>query len=329
MRSKTGRKLTDKQMDHFLRYHITENKDFSPEMRKKLDDRSLFLFSNNKAKEMHNIFKLTQVCSKQNPCAKMVSIKSGRHCKCREQCWHDDNRPNKAFFCVGSVVMIKGCNFHPRWGLYNGSMGTVKDIVYEKDQSPHVAGCLPSYVLVDFPHYCGPPLFGNKERRQYVPIPVLSAMCSSTYGTMQYVLLKVSYGRTVHTAQGMSIGPVNEGQAPNLFLRCIIDPGSVSTEARNPGLFYVAASRATTMGDPDDIVSSAIYYFGDNMTRERMKSINRQPKARKRDQNYQSKLDKRKNWVNYLKRHEWMMTDRDRRRMERVGRRAEKSKVHP
>jgi hypothetical protein len=41
-------------------------------------------------------------------------------------------------------------------------------------------------------------------------------------------------------------------------------PGTKEFEGRNPGLFYTAFSRATTLGT--DKISSAIYFKGPNMT---------------------------------------------------------------
>ncbi len=40
-------------------------------------------------------------------------------------------------------------NFEPDWGLYNGSIGTVKEIVFKKGESP-LDGTLPQYVIVEF-----------------------------------------------------------------------------------------------------------------------------------------------------------------------------------
>ena len=46
-------------------------------------------------------------------------------------------------------------NFEPGWGLYNNSIGTVRDIVFAPGDDPN-SGDLPQYVAVEFSHYTGP-----------------------------------------------------------------------------------------------------------------------------------------------------------------------------
>ena len=77
-------------------------------------------------------------------------------------------------------------------------------------------------------------------------------------------------------------------------------------EATNPGLLYVAISRGTTMGDPDNLMSSAIYFFGSNMTKERLRGVNRMPKERK-DATHLPLLSRREQWVKYLKEHQFVI----------------------
>ena len=49
----------------------------------------------------------------------------------------------------------------PDWGLYNGAIGTVKEIVYTLNKSP-IDDDLPEFVLVEFTQYCGPPWMTDK-----------------------------------------------------------------------------------------------------------------------------------------------------------------------
>ena len=109
-----------------------------------------------------------------------------------------------------------------------------------------------------------------------------------------FVPLILSYGRTIHSAQGLSIGPSKEGQAINMLLRCIVHLGTLKFLASHPGLMYTAFSRATTMGDADDLLSSAIYFVGDVMSETLLKEMN----TKKRTQG--ETLKKRDAWVVYL-----------------------------
>ena len=70
--------------------------------------------------------------------------------------FRDDQAPKVTNICRGARVQITGRNFEPDWGLYNGAIGTVKEIVYSADESP-IEGHFPQYVIVQFPQYCGPP----------------------------------------------------------------------------------------------------------------------------------------------------------------------------
>jgi hypothetical protein len=52
--------------------------------------------------------------------------------------------------CRESNVQIYGKNFEPDCGLYNGAVGTVKEIVYDKNGNPLDGPILPKFVIVDF-----------------------------------------------------------------------------------------------------------------------------------------------------------------------------------
>jgi hypothetical protein len=49
--------------------------------------------------------------------------------------------------CRGARVQICGKIFEPDWGLYNGAIGHVVEIIYQKDTGP-LDGSLPEYVVV-------------------------------------------------------------------------------------------------------------------------------------------------------------------------------------
>ncbi len=52
--------------------------------------------------------------------------------------------------CRGAKVQLMGRNFEPDWGLYNGSIGTVKEIVFERDENP-LDGTLKRLGCIKFP----------------------------------------------------------------------------------------------------------------------------------------------------------------------------------
>ena len=127
----------------------------------------MWLFSNNVDVRKNNVDKLVST-SKTNevPVARL-------------DCWYDTNKLQngkerharrshfdpKAYIrhtdlCVGARVALRNWNILPQAGLYNGSIGTLIEIVYKDNpigpndkQHCH----LPDYIVVDFPHLTLPP----------------------------------------------------------------------------------------------------------------------------------------------------------------------------
>jgi hypothetical protein len=77
-----------------------------------------------------------------------------------------------------------------------------------------------------------------------------------------------SMDKKIHSVQGHSAGPAAAKKTPNAIQRIIIHLGDIKYEALNPGLTYVAISRATTIGRlghmttiPMKCMNSAIYFL--------------------------------------------------------------------
>lgn len=124
-----------------------------------------------------------------------------------------ESTPLLTFFCVGEKVEIKGKNCNPSWGLYNGAIGTVKEIVFRVGQNPNSKN-LPAYVAVEFQSYKPPshvPLFDNKNPK-IVPIPMVTHTCSKPQRccSVQVCPLGLSFARTIHSFQGQEAGPGNK-----------------------------------------------------------------------------------------------------------------------
>ena len=84
----------------------------------------------------HNLQQLIELNSKMNPTTIIKTIGTGN--KGNAITSHFLNEaPKSTMLCVGATVSLQGCNFQPLWGLYNGVCGTVKEIIFDKDQSPN------------------------------------------------------------------------------------------------------------------------------------------------------------------------------------------------
>ncbi len=103
----------------------------------------------------HNNNKMIEITSKSNPLACLKCQTIGCNGKFKRKHF-DDSSPLKTYICVGYRVAIKGKKFQPTWGLYNGAIGTVIEIVFHEDKNPNF-GHLPAYVSVEFPSYSPPP----------------------------------------------------------------------------------------------------------------------------------------------------------------------------
>ena len=110
--------------------------------------------------------------------------------------------------------------------------------------------------------------------------------------------MALAYGKTAHTFQGQTVGPVPPGRPENAIKKIIVDPGTRGFEGENVGLFYQLLSRATTIGHPEDKLSSAIYFDGNNFNQHRFENL-----TMKNEKEMYKMASLRKQWVDYLRRN--------------------------
>lgn len=118
-------------------------------------------------------------------------------------------------------------------GLVNGSIGTVKKLIYQKGQPP---SALP-IALVDFPDYTGPGLPFLPEHPTWVPIPSFNAEWIASSGkqcSRQQMPLRLAWAITIHKSQGQTLD------------KAVIDIGEKEFAC---GLTYVALSRMKRIDD--------------------------------------------------------------------------------
>ena len=221
---------------------------------------TLHLFAFKKDRDELNFKSLSFLCNTTNPVAIMKSqittLLQNKYAHFR-----GSNLPRVCTLCCGSKVALKGRNILPRLGLFNGSIGTVDEIVFEDGKNPN-AGDLPLYIAVNFPSYSGPSWDSNNPK--VVPIPIQSWRCEKRCCMMNYVPLEIAFGKTIHTFQGLQAGRTPPGRPDNPIKTLIVNPGSINFESNNPGLLYTTISRATTIGE--DGGDSAIYF--QNLTKQ-------------------------------------------------------------
>ena len=257
-------------------------------------DDSLHLFATNQAKDEYNITSLKKINTPDKPvCVLKTKLEYKRRSNVQKHL--GDSYPgNSTYFCIGAKVCLCKRNFQPDWGLFNNSIGTVKDIVFEKEGDNPNNGDHPLYVAVEFSDYCGP--IWCPSNPKLVPIPVVTNACSQGCCKATFLPLSLCFATTIHKYQGLSVGVVPPGNPPNAIKRIFVDPGTKSLESTAPGLFYTALSRATTTGTGN--LDSAIYFIGNNLNAARILNLTKGVDGKE----YKI-VTLRNKWVSYLNNH--------------------------
>ncbi|EXX54639.1 ATP-dependent DNA helicase PIF1-like [Rhizophagus irregularis DAOM 181602=DAOM 197198] len=130
-----------------------------------------------------------------------------------------------------SRVMLTA-NLWTETGLVNGSIGTVKDILFKEDQGPP---SLPIAVLVSFDSYKGPTIT-SLEGERVVPIAPIRRTWDGKSGVCSRLQIPVclAWAITVHKSQSLTLQ------------KAIIDLGDKEFIA---GLSFVVISRVRTLKD--------------------------------------------------------------------------------
>ena len=81
--------------------------------------------------------------------------------------------------------------------------------------------------------------FSKQEKQKtWVPIPMMEGRCKLNGACSRlYMPLAVSFGKTIHSFQGASVGKTPPGRPDNAYHRLVGDPGTRNFEANNSGLF--------------------------------------------------------------------------------------------
>ena len=286
---------TNEDIATLMSLHLGDHQ-FTEEDRRQIRENAMYIFANKAPMQEHNRQKLKEQNSEDNPVARIHTTTTSYDKKYRGVTKHFARQqsqnaiPTTVNICRGAKVQLTGKNFEPDWGLYNGSIGTVIEIIFNENEHP-LEGYQPEYVIVDFPQYSGPSWMESKKT--WVPIPAVEMNCEKRCCQLRYIPLSLAYAKTCHTFQGQTVGK-------NHPIPCIIvQPGTRDFEGKCPGLFYVLLSRATDIGCCEDRRSSAIFFDGLDMTYDRIKDLTRSLSTGRE----YAKVTKRKQWVKYLRKH--------------------------
>lgn len=190
-------------------------------------DNALRIFPKNQQVDDHNYRHMDQL---GRPVVGLRATGSGVH-------W-DKARSSDAFgldmyvpVCLGARVMCSQ-NLCTQWGLVNGAIGTVEDIVWKegadcKADRPHL-------IMVHFNNYTGPAVYQTDDGRTLVPVFVTTRRFNYKgleVERTQFPLF-MAFAITVHKSQGATLA------------RAVI---KIADKEFTPGLTYVALSRVKTL----------------------------------------------------------------------------------
>ncbi|XP_053405155.1 uncharacterized protein LOC123560749 [Mercenaria mercenaria] len=186
----------------------------------------------------HNKEKILDV-NKYFPIAKLDAICKGPHSKSASSA-KSNGLLLSIYICENARVMLT-VNLCVKYGLFNGAIGTVFDIVYPPNKMP--TECLPTVVMVQFPNYTGP-AFIQSHPKVIPQVPVERRIdCACHTCKRKQIPLRLGWALTIHKCQGMTVG---EGECHRYI---VIYPGTRAFESRNPGALFVALSRAKSAGN--------------------------------------------------------------------------------
>ena len=154
-------------------------------------------------------------------------------------------------------------NILPNFKLVNGSIGTVRNIIYKHKNGPgQIPYQLPTCVIVHFKECIVDEEFNwhNDLSSTYIPIIPLTIRCEKKCCTVNSIPLRICKALIIHKSQRMSVGPGNTFKSAVIYL-------SEKGDRNNPGSELVATSRVS------DISCLAICDTNRQVTMESLKQI--------------------------------------------------------
>ena len=154
-------------------------------------------------------------------------------------------------------------------------------------------GMLYKIQLLMFNIYLLTYFFNTQTKR--VPIAPIKRNCSKFCCKETFLPITVSFARTLHTCQGMNVGPDKD------IKQAVVDPGARNFEILNPGVLYTLLTRFTKGSETPEKGDSPIYFMGgDNFCLERFINMTKGKSDKQKEYAEYEKVKKRKLWMAFL-----------------------------
>ena len=154
---RTATPLDDNEVHRLLNLHLDKiQQKHGTAVIHQIHKDCIYLFYRNNPRILKNLEILVNNCSPVNPVAVCKTKSSGLHSGMAITSHFKNSKiPTSSLLSIGTKVAIENKNFCPIWGLHNGAVGIVDEIIFQPGHNPN-KGDLPHYVVVNFPQYVGP-----------------------------------------------------------------------------------------------------------------------------------------------------------------------------
>jgi hypothetical protein len=144
--------------------------------------KTLYLYSANRPKNERNLKMLHKLSTETNEPVALINAQFEHASGSQKAIFSHFDRKSiimNSPLCIGCRVAITSMNICPTWGLYNGCLGTVVDIIYDHPQGPNnYSTNIPKYVIVDIPEFKPPPHVDVWDENNPTVCTFLKILCS-------------------------------------------------------------------------------------------------------------------------------------------------------
>jgi hypothetical protein len=147
-----------------------------------------YTYSLDIRQKMHTMNKKCAIVTEKNPLAVIRCTDETTSNNAKSKLTHLNKKINtkKTMLCWDAMVEITKVNIEPKWGLYNGAIGTVVDIIFQKGENPNI-GHLPTVAVMDLKHQRGP--VWDADNLAHVPIVPIQRRCEPMFCARKQVPL--------------------------------------------------------------------------------------------------------------------------------------------
>jgi hypothetical protein len=183
---------------------------------KDISEGALHLFARHQAKNAYNEQKLHETVTETNPLAVIRCIDETAATNAKSKSTHLNNTfdMRKTILFRDAMVETTKVNIEPNWGLFNGAIGTVVDIIFREGEHPN-EGHLLTVVIVDLKHNRGP--IWDNDNPTHVPIVPIQRRCEPMCCKIKQIPLHIAWAKKIIHSRGMMKVQLKNTKHPMLF----------------------------------------------------------------------------------------------------------------